>query len=181
MESTYYSADAKSQRKHSINYSNYWHMLVLPFYKTIWNSSVIKDQVFYSFVSVSSQIMSPGMWTGKCSLLDSSTGKAFYWLPKPSSASLAATRVPACRPHTPPGCTADSAMGGFLQSILNILLTTSSAIPWSERKCHQRDFLLAYFSAKMLGCYATSVWKLFVKGQTSTGNNKGQEPRGRCK
>lgn len=65
-------------------------MLVLSFYEI---PQLSRTRSIISFVSVEFPIqMSPWRADRECSLLDSSTDKAFYQLPKPRNASLDATR-----------------------------------------------------------------------------------------
>ena len=113
----------------------------------------------------------------RCSSLESYTRKACKWLRKPENtvACLHTTGVPACGPPTPPRWTANMA-AQLLWFPPWPPLHHKLSNTMKHRKCHQRDFLLSYFSTKMFGCYATSVkWMigLFVKGQVSTSNKGG--------
>lgn len=126
---------AKSQRKYSINYSNYWYLLILSLYETTY-SSVIKDQDF-SFVF----FCIPRPEDMGCSLLESCTGKASKWLLKPKNTVPYMPQESLPVDPTPPRWTR-TITAGFLwfhsQHPPNHKLSNTI----KKRKCHQISFCL---------------------------------------
>lgn len=111
------SVEAKSQRKRSLSYCNYWYMLILSLCETI-HSSVIKEQDFLFFgIHVFPRPAHKG-----CSLLASCTGKSSKRLLRPEN-TVPTHRAPRWKVNI-------TARHSRFHS--NVLLSTTSEIRWSR-------------------------------------------------
>lgn len=156
-------------------------MLVLSFYETIGNSSVIKDQVFYFFCVCECPIqMSPWRANRKCSLLDFSTGQAFYgyqeslrmlpWMP-PESPCLQtphSSRVncwQCCRRLLmTPFSTSSSPQGQQYHEVKGSAIREISFLLISQQKC----------LAAMQPVFGSYLWKARLLLETTKDRSHGQ-------